>query len=186
MSMNRRNVLIATAAMPLLSGAVEMIAARPAIAAAPDFSGVKTIAQFANQVVGRAVLSEAACKVAVKKATRADAREFAGLELMEATLVLSILKDLGTPIPALQGDAEAALNAIVDQKEGVDFDRAYIGAEYQNHVVLRNLAHAYLTNSDPHPTDAQEYQGRQIASLAHFAFTEHTVITHRIAMELGV
>jgi hypothetical protein len=58
--------------------------------------------------------------------------------------------------------------------------------EYQNDVVLRDLAQAYLTNSDPHSTDAQEHQGRQIASLAHFAFTEHTVITHRIAMELGV
>jgi len=67
----------------------------------------------------------------------------------------------------------------------VDFDRAYITAEYQNHVILRDLAQAYLTNSDPGTADAGERHGRHLASLAHFAFTEHTVITHRIAAELG-
>src|SRR5262249_13776807 len=130
MFMKRRDVLIATATIPLLSTAVQAVATAPAVAATPDFSEIKSISQFADQVVGRAVLSEAACKVAVKKASRADAKEFAGLELMEATLVLSILKDLGTTIPTLSGDAEGALNAIVNQKEGVAFDRAYIGAEY--------------------------------------------------------
>jgi hypothetical protein len=156
----------------------------PATSECPVYDRYRLFA--GHRIAGQAIVEEMACKVAVKKAIRADAKEFVGLELMEATLVLSILKDLGTPIPALEGDAKTALNAIVNQKRGADFDRAYIGAEYQNHVFLRDLAQAYLTNSDPHTTDAQEHQGRQIALLAHFAFTEHTVITHRIARELGV
>lgn len=67
----------------------------------------------------------------------------------------------------------------------MEFDRAFIAAEYQNHVVLRDLAQAYLTNSGPNAVDVEERHGRHLASLAHFAFTEHVVITHRIAAELG-
>ncbi len=64
-----------------------------AAAAAPDFSGVGTVSQ-----------------VAVKKAARADAKEFAGLELMEATLLFSLLKELGTPITAdIESYAQMAL-----------------------------------------------------------------------------
>jgi putative membrane protein len=185
MLINRRNVIIATAALPLISAVAPLRMAMAASMAKPDFSGVKTVKQFGDQVIGRAVLSQAASEVAVKKAARADAKEFAALELMEANTVIALLKELGTTVPDMDAASLAAYNSIKNSAQGHAFDRAYIGAEYQNHAVLRDLAAAYLQNSDANTSDADEKHGRHLASLALFAFTEHTVITKRINDELS-
>ena len=185
MIIDRRNILTAAAILPLLSVAMRTEAAETAPASKLDLSGITTIRQFAAQVITRADLSRAASEVAVKKAVRADAREFAGFELMEANTVIAVLKELGTAVPAMAPPTEATLAMIVDAAEGAAFDKAYIGAECENHAFLRDLAAAYLKNSDANTVDIGERHGRQLATVAFWAFTEHTAITHRIAQQLA-
>ena len=67
---------------------------------------------------------------------------------------------------------------------GEAFDRAYINAQYENHVFLRDLATAYLANQPKDPNDMAEMQGRHLATLALATFKEHVLITRRIAHEL--
>ncbi|MDX8456270.1 DUF4142 domain-containing protein [Mesorhizobium sp. VK9D] len=151
-------------------------------AAALDFSTIKTVEQFGKQVIGRADLSRLACEIALKQSVRADAKEFATYELMEAETVIDVLNHLGVATPVMGKDALGVLDHIRNS-EGVAFDKAYIGAEYENHVFLRDLASAYLKNSAGSQS-VDERHGRQLASLALFAFTEHAAITHRISQSI--
>jgi putative membrane protein len=144
-----------------------------------DLSNVRTIQQYAAQAIGRA-----ASQAAMEKATRPDVRELAGYELMEAKAVISVLKELGAPAPQMGPDAKAALEMITSSSKGAAFDRAYIAAQCENHAYLRDLTAAYLESSDPRPADAQERQGRQMATLALCAFTEHAAVANRISREL--
>jgi putative membrane protein len=158
----------------------------PVSSSAPDLSRVATLQQFAAQVIGRAALSLAASRVAVDKAARADVKEFAGYELLEARTVVAVLKDLGAKVPAMSLDAKATLDQIVNASPGGALDTAYMTVEYENHAFLKDLAAAYLKNSDPNASDIIEQHGRQLASVAYFAFTEHTGITRRILRELAL
>jgi hypothetical protein len=97
-----------------------------------------------------------------------------------------VLKELGTLVPTMGADTTAALDQIVNAPAGNAFDTGYITAEYENHAFLRDLAAAYLKNSDANTSDISEKHGRQLAKVAFFAFTEHTGITHRILQELAV
>ncbi len=174
----------------LLTAAV-VLAAAPAVAMAqqvstsmPSFSGVRTHKQFAMGVMGPAEFSLATSQIAVGRATRPDAREFAGFELTEAIAVTTVLKELGTPVPPMSSNFQATLAKIKSASTGVQFDEAYIDAQYDNHVFLRDLAIAYLANSSASTTNMGELQGRHLATLALATFKEHTIITHRIAGEL--
>ena len=183
----------------LLTGAAAALVAVPAMAMAqrhgrmmndpaampmPDVSGTRTNQQFTMGVIGPAMLSLATSQIAVDRARKADAREFAGFELTEAIAVTTVLKQLGTPVPPMDAKAQATLEKIRSAAPGAAFDRAYIDAQYENHVFLRDLATAYLGNSPPNPSDMMEMHGRHLATLALATFKEHTMITQRIAHEL--
>lgn len=152
---------------------------------APNLSlaNVVTFQQFAAQVIGRADLSRLASRVALEKAARADVKEFAGYELLEAETFVAVLKELGTSLPQMGPDAKASLDQITNSGPGKAFDTAYMNAEYENHAFLRDLATAYLKGSKAHTAD--ERHGRQLASVALFAFTEHTGISGRILRDLA-
>jgi putative membrane protein len=151
---------------------------------APARSVVSTFEQFAALLIARADLSRSASRVAVEKADRADVREFAGYELMEAETVVAVLQDLGTPVPEMSEAASVALSGIVNAAAGSAFDTAYMSAEYENHAFLRDLAATYLRNANTSTWEPRERYGRQLAKVALFAFTEHTGIAHRILEEL--
>ena len=183
----------------LLTGAAAALVAVPAMAIAQrhgrmrddpaampmlDVSGTRTNQQFTMGVIGPAQLSLATSQIAVDRARRPDAREFAGFELTEAIAVTTVLRQLGTPVPPMDAKAQATLNRIRSAAPGAAFDRAYIDAQYENHVFLRDLATAYLGNSPPNPSDMAEMHGRHLATLALATFKEHTMITQRIAREL--
>ena len=121
---------------------------------------------------------------AVDRARKADAREFAGFELTEAVAVTTVLKQLGNTAPPMDAKAQATLEKIRSAAAGQAFDRAYIDAQYENHVFLRDLATAYLTNSPSDTSDMSEMHGRHLATLALATFKEHTMITQRISSEL--
>ncbi len=139
--------------------------------------------EFRMGVIGPAELSLATSQIAVGKATNKDAKEFAGFELTEAIAVTSVLKDLGTPVPPMDAKAKATLNKIKTAKPGMDFDKAYIQAQLENHEFLRDLAQNYLKNAAG-KTGAAENQTRHLATLALAVFKEHVAITSRILGEL--
>ena len=106
------------------------------------------------------------------------------LELREAIAVTTVLKELKTPVPPMDAGARATLTKIETAAPGLDFDRAYITAQYENHVFLRDLATAYLANTTPNEPTFPEQQGRHLATLALNQFTEHVELTARILKEL--
>lgn len=190
MNTDRRTILTGAAAALVAVPAMAMAQRHgrmmndPAAMPMPDVSGTRTNQQFAIGVIGPAMLSLATSQIAVDRARKADAREFAGFELTEAIAVTTVLKQLGTPVPPMDAKAQATLDKIRSAAPGAAFDRAYIDAQYENHVFLRDLATAYLGNSPPNPNDMAEMQGRHLATLALATFKEHTMITQRIAHEL--
>lgn len=190
MNTDRRTLLTGAAAALVAVPAMAMaqrhgrMANDPAAMPMPDVSGTRTSQQFTMGVIGPAMLSLATSQIAVDRARKADAREFAGFELTEAIAVTTVLKQLGTPVPPMDAKAQATLDKIRSAAPGAAFDRAYIDAQYENHVFLRDLATAYLGNSPPNPSDMMEMHGRHLATLALATFKEHTMITQRIAREL--
>ena len=139
---------------------------------------------FRMGVVGPATLSRIVSQLAVLRATQADAREFARFELREAIAVTTVLRELKTPTPPMDAKAKATLAKIQGAAPGRDFDVAYIAAQYDNHVFLRDLATAYLKNTTPSEPTFAEQQGRHLATLALNQFTEHVELTARILKEL--
>ena len=106
----RREFLKTTAKGALAMGigfaAIETFVGTPAFASdTMDVSkpgmpkAVPTEELFRLGVIGPAELSLMSSKLAVNKATQANAKEFAGFELTEAIAVTTVLKQLGTPVP---------------------------------------------------------------------------------------
>ena len=139
---------------------------------------------FRMGVVGPATLSRIVSQLAVLRATQANAREFARFELREAIAVTTVLRELKTPTPPMDVKAKATLAMIQGAVPGREFDVAYITAQYDNHVFLRDLATAYLKNTTPAEPTFAEQQGRHLATLALNQFTEHVELTARILKEL--
>lgn len=140
--------------------------------------------QFRLGVIGPAELSLITSQIAVQKATNKNAKEFAGFELGEAIAVTGVLKDLGTPVPGMDAKAKATLEKIKSAKPGLEFDRAYISAQLENHEFLRDLAQNYLSKANA-KASAAENQGKHLATLSLAVFKEHVAITKRILGELG-
>ena len=187
---DRRMILTGAAGALVAAPAVVMAQGRhrmsrdPAAMPMPDVSGTRTHQQFEMGVIGPAQLSLVTSQIAVDRARKADAREFAGFELTEAIAVTTVLKQLGNSVPPMDAKAQATLEKIRSAPAGQAFDRAYIDAQYENHVFLRDLATAYLANSPADTADMGEMHGRHLATLALATFKEHTMITQRIAAEL--
>lgn len=152
----------------------------PSLTGDSKMANVKTAVQFGTMLIGRADLSRAACEVALTKSGRSDVKEFARYELLEANTVIAVLKEMGIPLPPMPADMKTALSQIVNSPAGTAFDTAFMTAEHDNHAYLRDLAAAYIENSAQPTSDLAEKHGRQIASVAFFAFTEHTGIAKRI------
>ncbi len=140
--------------------------------------------EFSMAVISRAELSLVTSKIAVDRASKADAKEFAGFELTEAIAITTVLKELGTPVPTMTAKAKATLEKIRNAATGPEFDKAYIQAQYENHVELRDLTQNYLGQPAPPKSDMAENQGRHLGTVALATFKEHVIITHRISEEL--
>ena len=147
----------------------------------PD-PNAKTEKDFRMGVIGPATLSKATSEIAVDKAVNAQAKEFANFELREAIGVLTVLKALKTPVPPMDAKAKETLEKI-KSAEGVDFDKAYIQAQLENHEFLRDLATVYLKNS-AHATSMAEMHGRNYATLTLGAFKEHVVLCKDVLKQL--
>jgi putative membrane protein len=138
--------------------------------------------QFRNGVMPRAQLSKAACEIALQKTKNADILQFAEWELMEATTVIRVLKDLNTPAPAINPDAKAFLAKLESMSEA-EFNAEYMQAELSNHEFLRDLAQEYIDGfEDRAPMGQQDTW--HVASLALFAFTEHVGLCKKLKSQL--
>ena len=130
--------LALSAGMPLMASLLTSFSAEAAmpLQGSPTATTEK---EFRQGVIGPAELSLITSQIAVNKATNKYAKEFAGFELEEAKAVTSVLKDLGTPVPAMNAKAQATLTKI-KTTTGAAFDKAYIQAQLENHEFLRDLA----------------------------------------------
>lgn len=149
-----------------------------------DMKPVTSEELFRLGVIGPAELSLAASQLGVEKATRADVKEFAGFELTEAVAVTSVLKELGTPVPAPDAKAKATLEKLKSANKGAEFDRAFISAQLENHEFLRDHAMDYLKRNTGSKSGAADLQTQHLATLALATFKEHVAITKRISGEL--
>ncbi len=172
------------AGMPLVASLLQSFTAEAAAVPLGNAPQAATEKEFRMGVIGPAGLSLVTSQMAVSKASNKNAKEFAGFELEEAKSVTAVLKDLGTAVPGMDAKAQATLNKIKSAAKGMDFDKAYIQAQLENHEFLRDLAQNYLKNSAG-KTGPAENQGRHLATLALATFKEHVAITKRILGELG-
>lgn len=140
--------------------------------------------EFRLGVIPRAEISLATSRIAKEKATQANTKEFAGFEFEEAVAVLTVLRDLKTPVPEMEAKQAETLNKIETLAPGAEFDKEYIAAQLENHEELYELADDYLNNSDPETDDPAEQQGRHLATLSRAVFKEHVLICKRISGEL--
>lgn len=143
-----------------------------------------TAAQFYAGVIGPAILSVAASRLAVEKATDTDTKQFANFELREAIAVTEVLGKLQVPAPPINSGGLALLDKLQTTASGTDFDKTYIAAELANHEFLRDLAEFYLENSTT-LTRTEEQYGRHVATLVLTAFKEHIVLSKNIVHALG-
>ncbi|MBD2702624.1 DUF4142 domain-containing protein [Spirosoma sp. BT702] len=162
--------------MPLMSSLLTALSAEASPLA--DSTQAATEKEFRQGVIGPAQLSLVTSQIAVSKATNKYAKEFAGFELEEAKAVTSVLKDLGTPVPAMNAKAQATLTKI-KTATGAAFDKAYIQAQLENHEFLRDLAQNYLKNSVGKTSPAESHT-RHLATLALAVFKEHVALTKQI------
>jgi len=182
-----KKTVTGTIAMTAGLSATAMLLESFTISDTAEFTGqpiAATEKEFRMGVIGPAELSLITSQIAVNKASNKNAKEFAGFELGEAIAVTGVLKDLNTPVPAMDAKASATLNKIKTAKLGVEFDKAYIQAQLENHEFLRDLAQDYLNKGKGKP-GAAENQGRHLATLSLAVFKEHVAITSRILKELG-
>ena len=149
-----------------------------------DKEPVTSEALFRLAIIGPAELSLVTSQLAVEKATNKNAKEFAGFELTEAVAVTSVLKELGTPVPAPDAKAKATLEKLKSAEKGAAFDEAYITAQLENHEFLRDTATDYLTRTEGSKDSKAEQQTQHLATLALATFKEHVAITKRISSEL--
>ena len=98
-------------------------------------------------MLSRAELSLATSQIAVARAQQPNTKEFAGFELAEAIAVTTTLKEVGTPVPTMTPKARATLAQIEGTPAGPAFDKAFIAAQLQNHIELRDLTEAYLAHT---------------------------------------
>ena len=121
LSANRRSFLKGATATGLGLAGLSLSAAGITLAQDSPTTGTDPGAQmmnpsnakeFAMAVIGRAELSLVTSKIAVERASKADAKEFAGFELTEAIAVTTVLKELGTPVPTMTAKAKATLEKI--------------------------------------------------------------------------
>lgn len=138
--------------------------------------------EFRDGVMPRAQLSKLACEIALEKTTQKNVKEFAGWELMEATTVINVLKDLDTMAPAMSKDAEDFLEKLKGL-HGNDFDKEFMAAELSNHEFLHDLAQDYIDGADDRSSGEQDIW--HVANLALFAFTEHIGLCKRIYGEVS-
>lgn len=145
---------------------------------------VKNEELFRKGVIGPAELSLISSELALKKAAQANAKEFAGFELGEAIAITTVLKELGTPVPAPDPMGQEIMSKL-EAASGADFDKLYIKAQLANHEFLRDHAEDYLKESDPKTSDPAEQQTQHLATLALAVFKEHVAICKRIFGELN-
>ncbi|HVU57274.1 MAG TPA: DUF4142 domain-containing protein [Puia sp.] len=137
--------------------------------------------QLREGIMPRAQLSKAACEIALEKTTNKSVKQFAGWELMEATTVIKVLKDVGTPTTTMAPEAASFLHHL-QSLQGSSFDKEFMQAELSNHEFLRDLAEGFINGYDEAITGKQEIG--HVSNLALFAFTEHVGLCKNILAEL--
>lgn len=158
----------------------------PATLRAPHFStpSANNEKQFRGGLIGAVELSQASSEIAISKAVDGQVREFARFEMAESVAMDSILKELRTADHGITPEANATLSLIVAAPQGRMFDIAYMSAQLENHMFMRELAQTYLKNAAGRGGSAESHM-RHVATLLITTCDQHLTLNRRILGNLG-
>jgi putative membrane protein len=142
-----------------------------------------TEAEFRTQLAKLGNKSLLTAQLAQTKASNDRVQMFASFEAAEQATIASILKEMGTPTPPPDTQAQALITSLKSASGGA-FDKAFMKAQVDTHEALRTLTSGFV-NSSKGKTSPQEMHTRHLASLALATITEHTERAKNIYNELG-
>lgn len=181
--MNRRSIIVAAGAVAISSTAFAQ--SRGPAPGTADMGKPEADHQQNTMRVGS--LSLAASRIAVQKASNAQAKQFAQFEVAEQETIGEILKSMqGANITTGQGavtnaEAEAhlddkgkaALKKLQDAKAGAEFDKEYIKAQIDGHNELLNIQETYIGSG-------KVREEVNVAKLARGQIKEHLTLLNLI------
>lgn len=166
--MDRRLALIGLggALAPIITGAM----ARPAVAQASatpfDYSA------YRQATLAISTISREASEIALRRATNARVRTFAGLERAEQLTLEQVMSGLqNPPLAPIDAQHRTALAKLNGLPEGNEFDSAYVNAEIEGHESLLSVQESLLR---VHPAPTTDH--------VHIAFFMRTFIHEHLTL----
>lgn len=157
-------------ALGLLAGAAAL-SLPPRIARAQPATGVVEPVQLAGHALASGAFALQSSELALRKATRPEAKAFAGFEIVEQRTMLEALRVAGLqpPDPVALDAEKAQILGQLRGLEGAAFDRAYIATQASGHGELLQL-HQALARRAPQPAQ------RALSTLATAAIQQHMMM----------
>jgi putative membrane protein len=140
--------------------------------------------QYRTRLFALGSMSMMTSQIALNKASDAAVRQFANFEFNEQTAVANILTEMNTPKPPMDAEARAVVARLRAAPRGRAFDREYILAQHNAHLMLRSLNTNYVANSRGR-RNMREMHARHLAMLALPAINEHIAHTTTLRRTLG-
>jgi putative membrane protein len=134
-------------------------------------------ASYRSQIGVLGLASLQTSQLALTKASNAQVKMFAKFEAAEQQTMSKILKDMGTPAPALNAEGKTMLTKL-QGLSGAAFDKAFMQGQVQTHLKLRNTVTAYMNaSSDMHV--------KHLTSLALCTIKEHIELGQMLLTKLS-
>lgn len=150
-------------------------------------------ARHAADTLAAGSASLAASRIALKKASDDDVKEFAGFEVAEQETIADVLKAMRDPSQAASGQVKppaepevtgqldpkgrAMLDKLEQAKSGKAFDLEYIRGQIEGHQALLKIQEAYLATG-------KDRENLAVAKLARGQIREHLVLLADIEKDL--
>lgn len=167
----------------LLGTAITPIAAMLQSFSTESSSGNISEAEFRTELAKLGTKSLLTAQVAQTKASNEKVKMFATFEAAEQKTIATILKEMGTPTPPPDAQAQAILTSL-KAANGAAFDKAFMKAQVDTHEALRSLTSGFVNGAQT-ATSPTEKHTRHLASLALATITEHTERAKKIVSELA-
>ncbi|WP_256006909.1 DUF4142 domain-containing protein [Pedobacter deserti] len=140
-------------------------------------------AAFRSQLGLLGSLSLMTSEIAVRKAMNPKVKLFAKCEVAEQTALATVLKDLNTPIPAMDAKGQAIIEKL-NAASGAAFDKAFMQAQHETHQQLKSLTGDFIKSTEG-KTGMPDKHTRHIATVSHPTITEHTEKSKMLLGELA-
>ncbi len=155
------------------------------VAATSALTASKNEKEFRMNLSGPGTLSLKTANIAVDKATNPEVKEFAQFEKDEQETLAKVLKDLNTPDAVPTEKDKATLDMLNKAAKGPEFDKAFVKAQYDTHLVLQSIGEGYLKNADMGSKDPVEKEGQHLAMLSGSTIRQHIATSSKLNAKLN-